>query len=107
MSLMGREGMREVALQCRSKALHARDRLSSIPGCRARFDAPIFHEFVLDLPVDPTVVSRELLARGIIGGLPLGRFYPQLSRSMLFCVTELNTREEIERLREGLQEILR
>jgi glycine dehydrogenase subunit 1 len=107
MSLLGREGLREVALQCRSKALYARDRLAAVRGCRARFTAPIFHEFVLDLPVDPVTVSRGLLARGILGGLPLGRYLPALSTSMLFCVTELNTREQIDRLASALEEIVR
>jgi glycine dehydrogenase subunit 1 len=106
MSLMGKDGMRDVALQCRSKALYARARLSALRGCRARFTAPIFHEFVIDLPADPGAVSRALLSRGILGGLPLGRYLPALSSSMLFCVTEMNTREEIDRLAAALEEIL-
>ncbi len=108
MSLMGREGIREAALQCHSKAVWARGRLSRVRGCRPRFDAPFFHEFVLDLPMEPEAVNRALLERGIIGGLPLGGLLhePDLERSMLFCVTELNTRDEIESLATALEEIL-
>ncbi|HET9480909.1 MAG TPA: glycine dehydrogenase, partial [Candidatus Polarisedimenticolia bacterium] len=107
MSLMGREGMREAALQCHHKASHAARLLSEVPGCRRRFSAPFFHEFVIDLPVDADKTSADLLDRGIIGGLPLGRYDRDMSRSMLFCVTEMNTREEIERLAATLTEVTR
>jgi len=106
MSLMGREGMREVAVQNHSKAAYARERLSGVAGCRPRFDAPFFNEFVMDLPVDAERVSRGLLERGVMGGLPLGRFHREMGNSMLFCVTEMNSREEIDRLAVALQEVL-
>ena len=109
MSLMGPAGMREVASQCHSKALWAKQKLSGLQGCRARFSAPIFNEFVLDLPADPEKINRELLRRGILGGLPLGRHYPavaSMSNSMLFCVTEMNRRDEIEKLAGALGEVL-
>ena len=48
--------------------------------------------------VAPAEVNRRLLEDGIIGGLDLGPAYPDLSRSLLFCVTEMNTRDEIDRL---------
>ena len=107
MSLMGREGVREAAMQCRSKAVYARKRLSAIKGCRTPFSAPMFHEFVLEMPRDSVSVSGELLKRGILGGLPLGRFFPRLSSAMLFCVTESNTREQIDQLAASLEEILK
>ncbi len=106
MSLMGKEGLREAAHQCHCKAIWARDRLSRIRRCRPRFDAPIFNEFVLDLPADSAGVNRELMKRGIIGGLPLGPHFDDMRNSMLICVTELNTREEIEELARALEEIL-
>ncbi|HZI93961.1 MAG TPA: aminomethyl-transferring glycine dehydrogenase subunit GcvPA [Patescibacteria group bacterium] len=110
MSLMGRQGMREVALQCHSKAQYARKRLSAVNGCRARFDAPVFNEFVIDMPADAQTVNRRLLDHGIIGGLPLGRYDTReggMHRSMLFCVTEMNSREEIDKLAEALAEVTR
>ncbi len=106
MSLMGRQGMRDVAVQNHSKAVYARERLSTVAGCRPRFDAPFFNEFVMDLPRDAESVSQGLLGRGVMGGLPLGRFEPDMSGSMLFCVTEMNSREEIDRLAGALQEVL-
>ena len=58
------------------------------------------------MPADASDVSDGLLARGIVGGLPLAVIDETMSRSMLFCVTEMNTREEIEKLAASLQEIL-
>jgi glycine dehydrogenase subunit 1 len=110
MSLMGRHGLREVALQNRSKAVWAKERLSRVKGCRPRFTAPIFNEFVIELPGDPEAINRELLRRKIVGGLPLGRYFPGaagMKNACLFCVTEMNTREEIESLAAGLEEALR
>ncbi|HEY3174990.1 MAG TPA: aminomethyl-transferring glycine dehydrogenase subunit GcvPA [Candidatus Polarisedimenticolia bacterium] len=107
MSLMGRHGLREVATQNRSKAIWAKERLSRVKGCHPRFTAPIFNEFVLELPADPESINRELLAKGIVGGLPLARYLPSVpgARNLcLFCVTEMNTREEIERLASALEE---
>jgi len=106
MSLLGRQGMRDVAVQNHSKATWARERLSALSGCRARFDAPFYNEFVIDLPCDAGKVAADLLGRGIVGGLALGRFFPDMRDSMLFCVTEMNAREEIERLVSALEEVL-
>jgi len=47
-------------------------------------------------------VQKRLLGSGIIAGLPLGRYYPELRDSLLVCVTELNRAEEIDRLADGL-----
>ena len=106
LSLLGNAGLREAAMQCHSKAVWARQRLARIRGCRLPFSAPVFNEFVLELPADAAQVSRELVGRGIVGGLPLGPYAPDLGRGMLLCVTEMNTREEIERLAAALEEIL-
>ena len=110
MSLMGRQGLRDVAVQCHSKAVHARKRLSEVPGCRVRHAGPFFNEFVLELPSDPEQVNHRLLPKGIVGGLPLGRYFPEsagLKNACLICVTEMNTREEIEKLAVALGEVLR
>jgi len=106
MCLMGKHGLREAAVQSHSKAVWARQRLAQVKGCRPRFAGRIFNEFVLDLPASPDDVNSELLSRGILGGLSLGSHDPGMSRSMLLCFTEMNTREEIDRLATSLEEIL-
>ena len=109
MCMMGKEGMREVAIQNRSKAVWAKDLLCGVKGCSSKYSAPFFNEFVVDLPVPAADVADALLEKGIIGGLPLSRCLPGeegMGRSMLVCVTEMNTREEIERLAASIEEVL-
>ncbi len=110
LSLLGREGLHLLALQNYHKAAYAASRLGAVRGCRLPFTAPFFNEFVVELPADPEEVNRALLRRGIVGGLALGRFYrgsvPALERAWLVCVTEMNTREEIDRLAEAVEAAL-
>jgi glycine dehydrogenase subunit 1 len=98
LALLGREGLREVALQCLAKAAYARERLAALPGCSLPFDGPVFHEFVLELPRRAEDVYAAMLSEGIAPGLPLSRHFPEMERQLLVCVTEKRTREEIDRL---------
>ena len=59
---------------------------------------PFFQEFVLECPSDPVAFNERLADQGIIGGYPLGADYPELERCMLVCVTEQQTRGDIDRL---------
>ncbi len=106
MAALGRTGMRQVAEACVRKAHYARMRLSRIRGFEVAFPAPTFHEFVVRCPLPPEEVNRRLLAEEILGGLPLGRFYPQLGDGWLVCVTESRTREDIDRLAAALEEMV-
>jgi glycine dehydrogenase subunit 1 len=98
LALLGRQGLREVALQCLAKARYAAERLGGLPGCSLPFAGPNFHEFVLRLPTGAEEVFAKLLKRGIAPGLPLGRHFPELADCLLVCVTERRTRGEIDRL---------
>ncbi len=98
LALLGREGLKEVALQCLAKAAYAREKLAALPGCSLPFDGSVFHEFVLKLPRNAEDVYAALLTRGIAPGLPLSRHFPELDDCLLVCVTEKRTREEIDRL---------
>ena len=106
MSLMGQGGARELARQNALKAHYARGRLSAIPGVEDLFPGPCFNEFVLRLPADAGKAAEALLEEKILAGLPLGRFYPDLNDAMLFCVTEVNSRESIDRLAVKLEGVL-
>jgi len=98
METLGKNGMREVALQNLNKAAHAKERLAKVKGCGIRFSGPTFNEFVVQVKRKPAGVLKGLLKRQIIGGLDLSRFYPELSDCLLVCVTEQNSRDEIEAL---------
>jgi len=104
---LGQAGLRETALRNIHKARFALDRLTRIPGVKARFAGPVFNEFVLELPRDAAAAAEGLKAKGILAGIPLGQDYPELSGGLLVCVTEVQNREAIERLASGLEEVLR
>jgi glycine dehydrogenase subunit 1 len=104
--LLGKEGLRELALQNLSKARFAREELERIPGVRGVFSGAIFNEFVLEFPRSVKLMNAALLRDKIIGPLPLGRHYPELTKRGLVCVTEMTPRSEIERLAAAISRVL-
>jgi glycine dehydrogenase subunit 1 len=104
--LLGKEGLRELALQNLSKARFARQELERIPGVRGVFSGAIFNEFVLEFPRSVKLINAALLRDKIIGPLPLGRHYPELTKRGLVCVTEMTPRSEIERLAAAISRVL-
>jgi glycine dehydrogenase subunit 1 len=105
MSLLGKQGFRKVAELCYQKAHYAAEEINATKGYKLCSDAPFFHEFVIccDKPVSD--INDHLLDHGIIGGYDLGQDYPSLKNHLLFAVTEVNSRQEIDLLRDVLQEI--
>jgi glycine dehydrogenase subunit 1 len=103
LSLMGRQGMRELALQNLHKAAYARGRVAKLPGFALRFGGPVFNEFVVACGRrKPADVNRALWGRRILGGVELGRYYPELADCLLCCVTEMHTRQQIDDLAAAL-----
>lgn len=96
MAAMGPDGIRQVATQCLSKAHYAAAKISEIPGFALRYQGDFFHEFVTECPADPLKVLAALEKEGILGGYPV-------DGGILWCVTEMNTKEEIEKLVEALK----
>ena len=97
MALLGKSGLRRVAEINVARAHEAKARLLQQPGLRATFSGPFFNEFVLQADNLPQLFAR-CAAQKIIPGVALERYYPQLKNSFLMCVTEMNEREEIDRL---------
>jgi len=106
MSLLGSAGLGAVALASAANARSLVERLTAIDGVERRFDRAFFHEAVLEMPRDAAEVAEALLARGILGGLPLADDYPALSRCLLVCATEKRTEDEIARYEAALREVL-
>ncbi|HEU4402806.1 MAG TPA: aminomethyl-transferring glycine dehydrogenase subunit GcvPA [Candidatus Polarisedimenticolia bacterium] len=98
LSVLGRDGLRELAVHNHARAEYARRALASVRGCSIPFGAPIFNEFVVTLPIPAAQAVRALGERGIVPGLPLSRYFPGRERDLLVCVTEVNPRSEIDRL---------
>jgi glycine dehydrogenase subunit 1 len=98
LTLLGKEGLQEMAQQNLSKAHFALTELEKIPGVRSAFAAPFFNEFTIALPRPVESLNQQLLREKIIGPLALDAFYPDLPDHALVCVTETTTREQIETL---------
>jgi glycine dehydrogenase subunit 1 len=105
MSLLGRNGLRQVAELCYHKAHYAAGRLGSIPGFSVSADTPFFNEFVLHCPIPAAELNQHLLDHGILGGLALSEMYPGMDNELLVAVTEMNSREDIDLLAETLAEL--
>jgi glycine dehydrogenase subunit 1 len=93
MTVYGKQGLRELAEHNLAKAHYLANKL------QPRFSGPFFNEFVASTGNrTPEEVNAALLDRKIIGGLPLGRFYPELQGAMLLCATEMSRREDMDNL---------
>jgi glycine dehydrogenase subunit 1 len=97
MTVYGKEGLRELAQQNLAKAHYLAGKLEP------RFTGKFFNEFVVRVAGrSPDDVNKALLKKKIIGGLPLGRFYPELADSMLLCATEMSRRADMDAVAEVL-----
>jgi glycine dehydrogenase subunit 1 len=105
LAAMGKSGLRKVAELCYHKAHYAARQIAALPGFDLVGDRPFFKEFVVRCPRPPAEINEALLEQGIIGGYDLGRDYPHLENHMLLCVTEMNTKAEIDHLVEALEEV--
>ncbi len=104
LTVYGKEGIHELALHNLAKANYAAQQFATAGGARRLFAAsPHFHEFVLQTTESPEQLNAQLLKQKVIGGLPLGRWYPELGNASLWCTTELNTREQIDHAASLLQ----
>jgi glycine dehydrogenase subunit 1 len=102
LSCLGKKGLRELAVMNLSKAEYVKKIASQIRGCKLAFSSPTFNEFVLEIKGDPEKVLEKLKEEGILGGLSLVKFYPELNHHLLVTVTEMNTKEEMDRWAEVL-----
>lgn len=106
LSVMGKHGLRSVAEQCYHKAQYAATRISMLPGYEIVNKGTFFKEFTVRCPVPVADLKAHLLMEwGIAPGYDLSEIYPELGDSLLVCVTEMNTREEIDALVEALAEV--
>jgi glycine dehydrogenase subunit 1 len=106
MSLLGPDGLAQVASASIANTRKLVDGLTSIAGVEAAFDAPRFHEAAIRLPRPVGSVLEALAARGIFGGCDLSAAYPELGDALLVCATETKTPEQLARYRDALAEIL-
>ena len=101
---LGKRGLRQVAELCYHKAHYAASLISRVTGYSLPLKGTFFKEMVVKCPTSPTVINKRLIESGIIGGLDISHIMPDC---MLLCVTEMNTRQEIEALVGALSEFSR
>ncbi len=105
MSLLGKNGLRQVAELCFHKAHYAAERIANLPGYSLWSPTTFFNEFVIHCPAPASEINDLLLDHDILGGYDLSQDFPDLVNHILIAVTEMNTREQIDRLVEVLAEV--
>ena len=105
MSLLGKNGLRQVAELCFHKAHYAAERIATLPGYSIWSPTTFFNEFVIRCPLTALEINDHLLDHDILGGYDLNLDYPDLKSHMLIAVTEMITRDQIDRLVEVLSEV--
>jgi glycine dehydrogenase subunit 1 len=107
LSLLGKEGLKNVATLCLNKAHYAKERVKAIPGVKVMESSPTFNEFTVLLPVDAAEVAGKMIEQGFAPGFPLGRYYPGMENYLLVAVTEKRTKYEIGSFAETLEYVLK
>jgi len=103
---MGRRGLQEVAHQCAQKASYAARRIAQLEGFSLPFSGAYFNEFVVRAPVEASALLERLASeRNINGGLALSRYFADRPNDFLICVTELNSRADIDNLVNALDSV--
>jgi len=102
LAAMGKQGMRQVAELCYHKAHYAAAHIGQLPGYSLPINGPFFQEFVVQCPASPAEINKKLMDRNILGGLDVSEKIPN---GMLLCVTEMNSKEDIDALVAALSEI--
>ncbi len=106
LALMGKSGLKRAAELCWHRSRYAASRIAALPGFSVQ-DGLFFKEFVVRTPIDAEILAERLHERRIVPGLPLSRYFPERRNELLICVTEMNSRADIDDLTESLREAAR
>ncbi len=107
MEAMGKKGLQEVALQNAQKSAYAKKQIAGIEGFLIPFSSPTFNEFVVRAPQNASELLESIRTeKGIVGGLALSKYYAGSDNDFLVCVTETNTKAQIDDLVAGLNSLI-
>ena len=106
LAAMGASGLRDCALENLARTKNTRDAVYAVAGVSPAFSGATFNEFVVRLPAKAADVLAALRKRRVLGGVDLGRFYPELDDAILITATEMTTQSEIDALADGLRAVL-
>jgi glycine dehydrogenase subunit 1 len=107
MSLLGPEGLRQVAAQSHANMLQLTEQLEKLPGVKRVYSGSCFHEVTLTLPGPVNEILQALKEQRILGGLNLQEHYPELNNALLVCATETKTADDLNKYSEMLGKILK
>ncbi len=107
LALMGKTGLRDAAALNLARSRELASAVAGVEGVRLKHAAPFFNEFVADVGRPAAEVLAALQQRNILGGLDLGRFYPDMGSCVLMAATELTTAGDVNALAGALDEALR
>jgi glycine dehydrogenase subunit 1 len=105
LSLLGKNGLRKLALQNISKTEFLKKSLAMETDFKIRHSGSTYNEFVLELPVDSTSFLAALKAKNILGGIALKRFIEDDQKAVLISVTEMNSRDDLNSLLNAVREV--
>jgi glycine dehydrogenase subunit 1 len=105
MSLLGKHGLRQVAELCYQKAHYAAGQIKKLPGYKLWSNQTFFNEFLVQCPGPAQEVYDHLLEHNLLAGYPVVKQYPELEKHLLVAVTEMNSKDDIDWLVSGLEEV--
>lgn len=106
MSLMGPQGLRDIAMACHERTRELTEALTAIPGVRKIFNAPYFNEVVMQVDKPTTEILSQLAKHRIQAGYALTNDYPELGDCLLICATEMKTAADIDLLAKYLSDVM-
>jgi glycine dehydrogenase subunit 1 len=106
LALMGKTGLRDAAALNLERSRELATAVSGLDGVALKFSSPFFNEFVVNVGQKASAVLDKLRERHILGGVDLGRYYPELDYCMLVTATELTTTGDVGALAAALDEVI-
>jgi glycine dehydrogenase subunit 1 len=105
LSLLGKHGLRQVSELCYQKAHYAAEQISKLPGYEIWSNQAFFNEFLVKCPRPAQEINHLLLDNNLLAGYAIGQDYPGMENYLLVAVTEMNTKDDIDWLVSGLEEV--
>jgi glycine dehydrogenase subunit 1 len=106
LALLGQDGLERVAAACHANTRKLIEQAVQIDGVERLFSEPFFHEAVLTFDLPVSEVLRAMQAQGVLGGLDLTPYFPELGNALLVCATETKTDEDIRKFIDNLERIV-